>query len=43
MAAMGLEVSVRRLANVGGAAVLTGLGASVIVTLASLMLIRMLL
>jgi uncharacterized integral membrane protein (TIGR00698 family) len=43
MAAMGLEVSVRRLANVGGAAVLTGLGASVIVSLAGLMLIRILL
>jgi uncharacterized membrane protein YadS len=43
MAAMGLEVSLRRLAKVGGAAILTGLGASVVLCLASLMLIRMLL
>jgi len=43
MAAMGLEVSVRRLAKVGGAAILTGLVAMVIVCLASLALIRVLL
>jgi len=43
MAAMGLEVSVRRLAKVGGPAILTGLAATVIVCLASLALIRALL
>jgi uncharacterized membrane protein YadS len=43
MAAMGLEVSVRRLAKVGGPAILTGLAAMVIVCLASLALIKALL
>jgi uncharacterized membrane protein YadS len=43
MAAMGLEVSIRRLAKVGGPAVLTGLGAAIILCLASLALIRILL
>jgi len=43
MAAMGLEVSVRRLAKVGGPAILTGLAATVIVCLASLALIKALL
>src|SRR5262249_55256213 len=43
MAAMGLEVSVRRLAKVGGRALLTGLAAAVILCLASLALIRALL
>jgi uncharacterized integral membrane protein (TIGR00698 family) len=43
MAAMGLEVSVRRLAKVGGPAILTGLAATLILCLVSLALIRMLL
>ncbi len=43
MAAMGLEVNIHRLAKVGGSAVLTGFGASVILCLASLALIRLLL
>jgi uncharacterized integral membrane protein (TIGR00698 family) len=43
MAAMGLEVSVRRLAKVGGPAVLTGLAAAAILCLASLALIKALL
>jgi uncharacterized integral membrane protein (TIGR00698 family) len=43
MAAMGLEVSVRRLAKVGGPAILTGLAAALILCLASLALIKMLL
>ena len=43
MAAMGLEVSVRRLAKVGGPAILTGLAAMVIVCVASLALIEALL
>jgi uncharacterized membrane protein YadS len=41
-AAMGLEVSIRRLAKVGGPAVLTGLGSAIILCLASLLLIRLL-
>ena len=40
---MGLEVSVRRLAKVGGPAILTGLAATDIVCLASLALIKALL
>jgi uncharacterized integral membrane protein (TIGR00698 family) len=40
MAAMGLEVSLRRLAKVGGPAILTGLAAMVIVCIASLGLIK---
>jgi uncharacterized integral membrane protein (TIGR00698 family) len=43
MAAMGLEVSVRRLAKVGGPAILTGVAATLIVCLASLALIKALL
>jgi uncharacterized integral membrane protein (TIGR00698 family) len=43
MAAMGLEVNIRFLAHTGGRAVLTGVGASVVLCLVSLMLIRMLL
>ena len=43
MAAMGLEVSIRRLAKVGGPAILTGFAAMVIVCLASLALIKALL
>jgi uncharacterized integral membrane protein (TIGR00698 family) len=43
MAAMGLEVSVRRLVKVGGPAILTGLAAMIVVCLASLALIRALL
>jgi uncharacterized integral membrane protein (TIGR00698 family) len=43
MAAMGLEVSLRRLVKVGGPAVLTGLAAAVILCLASLILIKTLL
>jgi uncharacterized integral membrane protein (TIGR00698 family) len=41
MAAMGLEVSIRRLARVGGPAILTGLGSAIILSLVSLALIRM--
>lgn len=41
MAAMGLEVNIRFLARVGGAAVLTGAAASVILCLVSLLLIRL--
>jgi len=43
MAAMGMEVNVRFLARTGGSAVLTGIAASVILCLASLLLIRLLL
>ena len=43
MAAMGLEVSVRRLAKVGGPAILTGLAATVVVCAVSLALIKALL
>lgn len=43
MAAMGLEVNVRFFAKVGGAAVLTGLIAAVVLCAASLLLIRLLL
>ncbi len=43
MAAMGLEVNVRFLARAGGAALLTGAAASVILCIASLLLIRLLL
>jgi uncharacterized integral membrane protein (TIGR00698 family) len=43
MAALGLEVNVRFLAHTGGRAVLTGVGASVVLCVVSLMLIRMLL
>ena len=42
MAAMGLEVSIRRLARVGGPAILTGLGSAIILCLASLLLIKIL-
>lgn len=43
MAAMGLEVNVRFLARAGGAALLTGTAVSVILCIASLLLIRLLL
>jgi uncharacterized membrane protein YadS len=43
MAAMGMEVNVRFLARTGGSAVLTGAGATVILGLVSLLLIRLLL
>ncbi|HEX3748253.1 MAG TPA: putative sulfate exporter family transporter [Bryobacteraceae bacterium] len=43
MAAMGLEVNVRFLANTGGRAVLTGAAASVVLCVVSLLLIRLLL
>jgi uncharacterized membrane protein YadS len=43
MAAMGLEVNVRFLARTGGTAVLTGAIASIVLCLASLLLIRLLL
>ena len=43
MAAMGLEVNVRFLARTGGRAVLTGAAASVVLCIASLLLIRLLL
>jgi uncharacterized membrane protein YadS len=42
MAAMGMEVNVGFLARTGGTAVLTGIAASVILVLASLLLIRLL-
>lgn len=42
MAAMGLEVSIRRLARVGGPAILTGLASAIILCLVSLALIRLL-
>ena len=43
MAAMGLEVNVRFMARAGGSALLTGAAASVVLCLASLLLIRLLL
>jgi len=43
MAAMGLEVNVRFLAHTGGRAVLTGVAASVVLCVVSLLLIRVLL